>query len=417
MPEVDAETGTINGPPARPLSSVSKGYTYFQEGDVLFAKITPCMENGKSAVARDLVNGIGFGSTEFHVLRPSKAVLADYVWRYVRQVRFRREAEQQMTGTVGQARVPAEFMNAVEFPLPPLADQRSILRTLSDTLGKMESVKERLSTVRPLISRFHGAVLIAACCGRLTNDYGGIREPTMRIGAALQTASTRRKGRRSEQPVDLDLPTLPERYGVAYVGDVALTIEYGTSRKADADSGGIPILRMSNIQDGKLDLSDLKFIAPAPDIESLILKQGDLLFNRTNSPELVGKCAVFNGGTTTTFASYLIRVRFDTELADPTFVCFWMNSAWGRSWARLAKTDGVSQSNINGTKLALMPVPLPPIDEQREIVQRAGRLLGVAQTLADRVTTADREVDQATEALLAKAFRGGLATIMGVRQG
>jgi type I restriction enzyme S subunit len=99
------------------------------------------------------------------------------------------------------------------------------------------------------------------------------------------------------------------------------------------------------------------------------------------------------------------------DVCDPDFANYWINSAWGRAWAHLAKTDGVSQSNINGTKLAAMPIPLPPIEEQKEIVHRAEKLLSTADTLLSRLSSADRAVDRTDQAILAKAFRGDLAQI------
>jgi len=108
------------------------------------------------------------------------------------------------------------------------------------------------------------------------------------------------------------------------------------------------------------------------------------------------------------FASYLIRARFDPDVALPDFVNYWINSAWGRLWARQVKTDGVSQSNINGTKLSLMPLPLPPIKEQRVIVERASQMLLKADRLAESIERAMKRVERSSQAVLAKAFRGEL---------
>jgi type I restriction enzyme S subunit len=208
--------------------------------------------------------------------------------------------------------------------------------------------------------------------------------------------------------LDLELPDLLEIYLLSTVGVAAVILEYGTSKKADNDAAGVPVLRMGNIQDGRLEVDDLKYCVCDREIERLILQEGDLLFNRTNSPELVGKAAVFHEPKTMTFASYLIRVRFADEVADPDFVNYWLNSAWGRAWARHVKTDGVSQSNINGTKLSAMPLPLPPIEEQHEIVRRASFMLASADGILDRLDRTSRVVDRSSQAVLAKAFRGGL---------
>ncbi len=131
MAAVDGRLGAITVREERPFAEVSKGFTSFEEGDVLFAKITPCMENGKAALARNLTNGVGRGSTEFYVLRPNDRVLGEYIYHFVRQTRFREEAKRSFTGTVGQQRVPKSFMENASVPLPPLAEQRRIVGVLN----------------------------------------------------------------------------------------------------------------------------------------------------------------------------------------------------------------------------------------------------------------------------------------------
>lgn len=115
------EDGSIDTSEKKLYREVKSGFTYFIEGDVLFAKITPCMENGKGAVAINLYNGIGFGSTEFHVIRPLEG-FTNPVWLYNLSVskKFRLEAEANMTGSAGQKRTPASFLQNYEIKLPPI---------------------------------------------------------------------------------------------------------------------------------------------------------------------------------------------------------------------------------------------------------------------------------------------------------
>lgn len=205
---------------------------------------------------------------------------------------------------------------------------------------------------------------------------------------------------------------MPDAYVIGTISDAATLVEYGTSKRCDAPANhGVPVVRMGNIQNGQLDLRDLKYCLRDGKIERLILEDGDLLFNRTNSPELVGKSAVYHGSEPMSFASYLIRVRFASDVAMPDFVNYWINSAWGRAWARLAKTDGVSQSNINGSKLALMPLPLPPIEEQRVIVERVSQMLEKSNLLMKSLQNASRRVEISSQAALSKAFRGELLAV------
>jgi type I restriction enzyme S subunit len=136
MAAVNEVSGTIEAATTRRYSEVKKGYTAFADGDVLFAKITPCMENGKAALARSLAGGRGFGSTEFHVLRARESVLPEWIYYFVRRESFRREAKRNFTGTAGQQRVPASFLQETRLPVPSLEEQRRIV----DLLARAESI-------------------------------------------------------------------------------------------------------------------------------------------------------------------------------------------------------------------------------------------------------------------------------------
>lgn len=124
------------------LGEVRKGYTYFQNRDVLFAKITPCMENGKVAIAQNLKNGIGFGTTEFHVIRPKEQILSEWIYYVIRQPFFREIAKNRMTGSAGQKRVPTQFLKNYKILLPPLAEQKKIVARLDSLSEKIRRVQE-----------------------------------------------------------------------------------------------------------------------------------------------------------------------------------------------------------------------------------------------------------------------------------
>ena len=135
--------GHINVSEIKKLADVKNGFTYFSEGDVLFAKITPCMENGKGAIASNLCNGIGFGSTEFHVIRPIENITTSE-WIYVLTTlqKFRLSAEANMTGSAGQKRVPASFLQDYSFYLPPIELQKQFSRVFKH-LDKHKSVIQK----------------------------------------------------------------------------------------------------------------------------------------------------------------------------------------------------------------------------------------------------------------------------------
>ena len=146
-------------------------------------------------------------------------------------------------------------------------------------------------------------------------------------------------------------------------------MQYGTSAKTSEDSTGVPVLRMGNIKDGSLVLDSLKFLpANHAEFPALLLQDGDILFNRTNSAELVGKSAVYRGNPSPcSCASYLIRSRLRHGYV-PEFLAYYINSTFGRVWVNSVVSQQVGQANVNGTKLKALSIPVPPLPEQRRIV-------------------------------------------------
>ena len=167
MPSVDGTSGNISDPLERPFGEIKKGYTYFEENDVLFAKITPCMQNGKHVIARNLIDGIGFGTTEFHVIRSGDEVIPEWIHLYIRQPSILNEAATHFTGSVGQQRVPAYFLEDLAIPLPPLSEQKRITAILNDHLTDITractAIREKLETINQLPS----AILRKAFNGEL----------------------------------------------------------------------------------------------------------------------------------------------------------------------------------------------------------------------------------------------------------
>jgi type I restriction enzyme S subunit len=167
MAAVEAGTGQMDATVERPWDEVRKGYTPFREGDVLFAKITPCMENGKAAVATGLINGLGAGSTEFHVLRPLGGVESKFILYFVLQEDFRRLAQSKMRGAAGQLRVPKEFMQTASLPVPPLPEQRRIVVEIETQFTRLDAAMTVLERARANLKRYRAAVLAAAATGTL----------------------------------------------------------------------------------------------------------------------------------------------------------------------------------------------------------------------------------------------------------
>lgn len=170
MSALSEVTGTITEPQTRKLGEVKKGFTNFSEGDVVFAKITPCMENGKSAIIRKLVNDIGYGTTEFYVMRCSDKLLNGYLYHLVRSKHFRDEAKAVMTGAVGQQRVPKSFMEDYKIELPSVEEQRAILRLVDMMIEKEQTVADNCEEVIEQIDMMKKAVLAKAFRGELDTN-------------------------------------------------------------------------------------------------------------------------------------------------------------------------------------------------------------------------------------------------------
>ena len=141
------DDGKVDSSIIRTVEEVKKGFTSFRENDVLFAKITPCMENGKGGIARNLKNGFGFGSTEFHVLRPSSSVTSEWLYYLLSWPVFRKECEKNMTGSAGQKRVPKSFLENYTLRVPPLDEQcriAAVLDKVSDLIAKRRKQLDKL---------------------------------------------------------------------------------------------------------------------------------------------------------------------------------------------------------------------------------------------------------------------------------
>jgi type I restriction enzyme S subunit len=180
MAAVGAADGATDVYETRPYGAVQKGYTSFAEGDVLFAKITPCMENGKMAVVPKVHNGYGFGSTEFHVLRPSAAIDGRFLYYFVSGKHFRQDAEHNMTGAVGQRRVPTTYFAECEIHLPPLPEQHRIVAKIEELFSELDqgiaslkTAREQLKQTRRLaefILEVPASLKAASLSIRLTNE-------------------------------------------------------------------------------------------------------------------------------------------------------------------------------------------------------------------------------------------------------
>ena len=443
MTAVGAQTGVIDLSRTRGLGEVRKGYRHFRERDVLFAKITPCMENGKMAVVPRLKYGLGFGSTEFHVLRPHRDISSEFLCRFVSNLDFRRDAEHHMTGAVGQRRVPTSYLGEQRVPLPPAEEQRRIAVKIEKLFSELDEGIESLMKARTQLASYRQSVLKDAFEGRLTTQWreenkDKLKTPEQLITRARQerealheqqlrdwktavTAWDHRsrcgdKPRRPKRlPTDIGLsrdvfstlPSLPDSWAWGKLAWMTCGVEYGTAAKS-APTGDVPVLRMGNICGAKFDWSELVYTSDHDEIRKYRLHDGDVLFNRTNSPELVGKTAIYRGSRLAIFAGYLIRINHMRSVVDGQYLNLFLNSHVARHYGNNVKTDGVNQSNVSGAKLLKYPFAYCSIEEQREIVSTVDSLLSLVEEMEDEIT---KQLDSATalrQAILRRAFSGQL---------
>ncbi len=194
------------------------------------------------------------------------------------------------------------------------------------------------------------------------------------------------------------------------LGELIVDLRYGTSIKCSYDADGPPVLRIPNVQRGIVDVSDLKFAADAKvDLAPFALERGDLLFVRTNgSRDLIGRVASVDGGEGMAFASYLIRARPDHFRLDSRFAVLALSAPASRALIESKAATTAGQYNLNLAALRSLPIPLPPIEEQRSIVADLERQLSVADAMAAEIDRALKRSAALRRSILAQAFSGKL---------
>lgn len=363
---------------------VKNGYSHFADGDVLLARITPSFENGKAGVARNLPSGIGAGSTEYFVFRPPAAeFLAEYLLAHFKSSAFLGEGEKQMSGASGQQRVPKSYVLNNTIRVAPPAEQERIVAKLTGILARVDACRNRVDRVPELLRRFREAVISAATSGDLTADW--------RAGGNANSL-----GEWVESPLqDLCEPDRIITYGVVKLGP-----EF---------SNGVPCLRTSNVRPLRFDLEGLKRIAPVKSAEYMrtILRGGEVLVNVRGT--LGGVAVVESHMAGWNISREVAVVPVDQTRADSTYLAYWIASARSQRWLRRVE-KGVAYVGVNIEDLRRLPVELPPIAEQQEIVARVRGLLSTADELEARFEGALTRIQRIASAVIDKAFRGELVS-------
>jgi len=367
MTAVDERSGTISAVLIRPYSEVKRGYTFVREGDVLFAKITPCMQNGKHAIARGLTDGVGFASTEFHVVRPGNEVHAAWVHHFLRQPAVLNSAVRSFTGSAGQQRVPPDFLRALELPVPPMSEQLRVLRILSEQLEAMERARAAAE------ARLEAAALVSAAYLRKVFESAAAR-------------GWRRK--RIRDIAECCSGATPSRHRPEYF------------------RGAIPWVKTGELRDDLIESTDEHVTEVALRETSLrLLPAGTLLVAMYGQGQTRGRTGLLAGPATTNQACFAVLPN-PSEF-DPAYLQLWFRYSYLRIRGR-SEGRGGNQPNLSGALLGSEEVPLPPLEQQRRVVDVVKTEIGAGELLRNAVGQEIEVISALQGALLRRAFSGEL---------
>ncbi|WP_288355578.1 restriction endonuclease subunit S [uncultured Cycloclasticus sp.] len=335
-----------------------------------------------------------------------------------------------------QPNISSKGIEEFEFPLAPPEQQKRIVAKIEELFSHIDAGIEALKKAKQLLKQYRQSVLKAAVTGELTKEWREANkdrlEPASQLLERILKERRRKweeqqleqfkakgkmpkgdkwKGKYKEPALGKErfFSCLPPEWSVATIDQLAKEVRYGTSSKTNDDDTGVPVIRMGNIVEGVLNYSKLKYLpADHNEFPELLLDDKDLLFNRTNSAELVGKTAIFRDtGKQTSLASYLIRVRMLTEV-ESEFIAFYINSSCGKNWIKSCVSQNVGQANVNGTKLKDLVVPLPSHKEQLEIVRCVEDKLQSAERLMEELDRQHIKAEKNKQSILEFSFSGEL---------
>lgn len=367
---------------------VLSGYTRFAEGDVLVPKITPTFEAGRSAIARGLRNGFGFGTTELHVLRPGPDLDHRFLWYRTLACDFIGKGTGAMVGVAGQRRVPVDFLKNFEFGLPPLDEQRRIADFLDQETAQIDALSSRKRRLLSLLGEKRAAVIRAAVAGHLTSDQ------VQRVGSELPWLST-----------------VPAHWRVTKLSFVAKLGTGHTPSRSKAEywdtERDIPWLTTGDIERVRYDRCDV-LLETKESISKIGLENssaelhpaGTVALSRTAS---VGFSVVMGRDMATSqdFATWTCA-----ESLEPKFLLLCLRAMRTDLQERLA--TGSTHKTIYMPDIQSLRIPLPPVDEQRRAIQLARERLERIDQGLDLIRRQLPRLDERRNALISAVVTGAL---------
>jgi type I restriction enzyme S subunit len=409
MAAVSEETGEIDFSNVRSVAEVSKGYVRFAEGDVLFAKITPCMENGKVAPVSGMAGAIGAGSTEFHVLRP-RAIDQRFLWYWLVDRSFRADASRHMSGSAGQLRVPVDFLRSADLRLPPLAEQRRIVARIDELFDEIAQGEAALGETRKGLEVFRRALLKAAVTGELTQDWRRSnsvdesgQDVVNRLGAGAPVRA--RRGLTSRGSDDLaGLPQLPSKWTWGRLSRLG-NFGRGRSRHRPRNDERLYGNAMPFVQTGS--------VANAEDYITS--------FDQSYSAFGVAQSRVWPTGTLCiTIAANIAKTAITTfDCCFPDSVVglvpgHGISAYWVHLWMQTIQkrlerfAPATAQKNINLQVLDGVMVPIPPTRELEEILRRVNEGLNTSRDTLAQIDADAADAARLRQSILKAAFEGRL---------
>jgi type I restriction enzyme, S subunit len=381
---------------------INEKYRHFllDEGDIICSTSGTL---GKTAIVQshDLPLLLNTSVMRFRSL-DEKVIIQGYIHLYLKSELFLSQAKRASTGSA-QVNVGPSHLKDFDLPLPPLNEQKRIADRLDHLLTRIDKTKAHLDRIPPLLKRFRQSVLAAATSGKLTEDWREERQENCSLHSFIDADFIE-----ADSFKDYLFPSNWEITRLQEVGDICggVTKDSGKQDMADEE---LPYLRVANVQRGFLNLEEIKKIrVPEKRIEKLLLKAGDILFNEGGDIDKLGRGWIWNGEIERcTFQNHVFRARLHNPEYSPKFFSWYGNSRGYDYFLSFGKQT-TNLASINRTLLAALPIVIPPIAEQQEIVRRVEALFAKADRIEAQYKSARQQVDRLTPALLAKAFRGEL---------
>ncbi|PGL38895.1 restriction endonuclease [Bacillus cereus] len=418
MSNVNPQTGSIDELEERRFDKVKKGYTYFKEHDVLFAKITPCMENGNTVIANGLRNQFGYGSTEFYVLRTPKQVDERYIYFLLRSEKFRKQAKAVMSGAVGQQRVPKKFLETYPLALPPLNEQKRIVEKVDYLFKKIEEAKQLVEETKETFELRRASILDKAFRGELSaqwrednlvvEDAFSILERirTKKINSSIKSNTLKINSvTKDEEPFDL-----PNGWTWIRLGEISYYVTSGSRDWSKYYSNeGAMFVRTQDINKNSLNLNDVAFVSLPEKVEGKrsLVEKSDILTTITGAN--VGKCALVEADIKEAYVSQSVALTKLIEKSIAKYVHLSLLSPCGGGKELEIRAYGIGRPVLSLEDIKNIKIPLAPIGEQQFIVDMVEKLLANEKE-SMRLASVEKQLEILKQSILNKAFCGELGT-------